>query len=47
MCLLHLWYILCRVVYGFTCAGILPSQYTHFSQFCGLGTVGQSYIRQG
>ncbi|XP_064401110.1 uncharacterized protein LOC135347149 [Halichondria panicea] len=35
-----------KVVHGFTCAGILPSQYTHFSQFCGLGTVGQSYIRQ-
>ena len=35
-----------RMVHGFTCAGLLPSQYTNFTQFCRLGNVGHSYIRQ-
>ena len=30
-----------------TCAGILPSQYTHMCKFVDLGVVGHGYIRQG
>ena len=40
-------YIMCRMVRSFTCAGILPSQYMHMSQFAGMGAVGHSYIRAG
>ena len=36
-----------RMVHAFTCAGILPSQYTHLSMFSGMGIVGHGYIRQG
>ena len=36
-----------RLVHAFTCAGILPSQYVHFSQFSGLGVVGKWFINQG
>ena len=39
--------LICRMVHGFTCAGVLPSQYTNLTKFAGLGTVGQSYIRRG
>ena len=35
------------MVHSFTCAGILASQYINLSQFAGLGTVGNAYIRQG
>ena len=34
-------------IHGFTCAGILPSQYNHFSQFAGIGMVGSWYIQAG
>ena len=36
-----------RLIQGFTCAGIIPSQYIHFSSFSGIGTVGKWYIRSG
>ena len=35
------------MVHGFTCAGILPSQYAHLTQFADLGNIGHGYIRQG
>ena len=35
----------CRLVHAFTCAGILPSQYIHFSKFATIGVVGKWYIR--
>ena len=37
----------CRLVHGFTCAGVLPTQYTKFARFSGIGSVGHGYIRQG
>ena len=40
-------YLMCRMVHSFTCAGILPSQYINMSQFSGMGTVGNAYIRAG
>ena len=36
-----------RFVHAFTAAGILPSQYLHFSQFASIGIVGKWYIQQG
>ena len=36
-----------RLIHGFTCAGILPSQYLHFSQFAGIGVLGSWYIQAG
>lgn len=36
-----------RFVHAFTCAGILPTQYIHFSKFAGVGKVGYGYIKQG
>ena len=33
--------------HGFMCAGILPSQYNHFSQFAGIGVIGSWYIQHG
>ena len=42
----YYWFVF-RMVHAFTCAGILPSQYTHLSMFSGLGTVGCAYIRRG
>ena len=36
-----------RMVHGFTCAGILPSQYMNMNRFANVGSVGGSYIRQG
>ena len=35
------------MVHGFTCTGILPSQYAHLTQFADLENIGHSYIRQG
>ena len=35
------------MVHSFTCAGILPSQYIHFSKFAGIGVVGHGYIKHG
>lgn len=35
-----------RLVHGFTAAGILPSQYIHFSSFSRIGVVGQWYINK-
>ena len=35
------------MVHGFTCAGILPSQYMNLNKFAGIGRVGGSYIRRG
>ena len=37
----------CRLVHAFTTAGIIPSQYTHFSMFAELGVVGKWYINNG
>ena len=37
----------CRLVHGFTCAGVLPTQYIHFTRFAGIGSIGHAYIRQG
>ena len=34
------------MVHAFTCAGVLPSQYDHMSQFAGIGCVGHNYIRR-
>ncbi len=39
--------LFCKLVYAFTGAGIIPSQYLHLSIFAGLGTVGYAYIRKG
>ena len=39
--------IVFRLIHGFTCAGILPTQYLHFSQFAGIGVVGKWYIQAG
>ena len=36
-----------RLIHAFTCTGILPRQYIHFSLFAHLGTVGKWYIDQG
>lgn len=36
-----------RVIHAFTSAGVLPSQYCHFSTFAGLGRVGGAYIKHG
>ena len=36
-----------RLIHGFTCAGMLPSQYYHFSQFSGIGVVGSWYVKAG
>ena len=36
-----------RLVHGFTCAGVLPTQYINFAKFSGTGSVGYGYIRQG
>ena len=36
-----------RLVHGFPCAGVLPTQYINFSKFSGIGSVGHGYIRQG
>ena len=44
---LQLNYIICRVVHGFTCAGILPTQYLKFATFTGMGQVGHRYMERG
>ena len=36
-----------RLVHAFTAAGLLPSQYTHLSQFAGIGSVGYWYMSKG
>lgn len=36
-----------RLVHGFTCAGVLPTQYINFARSVGLGRMGHAYIRQG
>ena len=36
-----------RMVHAFTCAGVLPSQYTNMMKFAGIGFVGEGYINQG
>ena len=36
-----------RMVHGFTCAGVLPTQYIKFSEFAGMGHVGHGYIKKG
>lgn len=36
-----------RLVHAFTAAGIIPSQYTHFSTFAELGVVGKWYTSNG
>ena len=40
------WYNYYRMVHAFTCAGMLPSQYTHLSMFSGIGVVGHAYIHR-
>ena len=40
-------FLLYRLVHGFTCAGVLPTQYVNFAKFSGIGSVGHGYIRQG
>ena len=35
------------MVHGFTCAGVLPTQYIKFSEFAGMGHVGHGYIKKG
>ena len=37
----------CRLVHSFTCAGMLPVQYSKLSRFAGLGVLGTSYISHG
>ena len=37
-------YYLYRLLHSFTCAGMLPVQYSKFSQFAELGVLGTSYI---
>ena len=37
----------CRLIHAFTCAGILPRQYVHFSKFAHIGNVGKWYINEG
>ena len=39
--------IIFRIVHAFTCAGILPSQYIHFTTRANLGTLGPWYISLG
>ena len=41
------WFYFFRLIHSFTCAGMLPVQYTKFSQFAGLGVLGTSYILRG
>ena len=37
-----------RMVHGFTCAGVLPSQYTHIMcKFVNMEVLGHDYIRKG
>ena len=36
-----------RIIHAFTCAGILQSQFRKFTEFSGLGTVGNRSIRRG
>ena len=36
-----------RLVHAFTAAGLLLSQYTHFSQSTGIGSVGYWYMSKG
>ena len=36
-----------RIIHAFTCAGILQSQFRKFTEFSGLGTVGNQSIRRG
>ena len=36
-----------RFVHAFTCAGVLPTKYIHFSKFAGVGNVGHGYVKQG
>ena len=45
--IVHFYYTFCylyRLVHSFTCAGMLPVQYSKFSQFAELGVLGTSYI---
>ena len=39
-----LWF---RLVHAFTCAGILPRQYTKFSKFAELSVVGKLFSKRG
>lgn len=36
-----------RMIHGFTCAGMLPTQYIKISRFAGIGTVKHGYISKG
>lgn len=36
-----------RMIHGFTCAGMLPTQYIKLSRFAGIGTVKHGYISKG
>ena len=35
------------MIHGFTCAGMLPTQFIKMSRFAGIGTVKHGYIKQG
>ena len=45
--IVHMYYVMYRLVHAFTFAGILPRQYINFSNFAGIGTVGKWYIHKG
>ena len=47
MCFVHRELCIHRMVHGFTCAGILVSQYTNIDKCADVGSVGHAYIRQG
>ena len=36
-----------RLVHGFTCPGVLPTQHINFAKFSGIGSVGRGYIGEG
>ena len=36
-----------RMIHGFTCAGMLPTQYIKMSRFAGIGTIKRGYISKG
>ena len=36
-----------RLVHSFTCAGMLPVQYTKFTEFAGLGVLSAPFIMRG
>ena len=35
------------MIHAFTYSGVLPSQYTRYSEFSGIGVVGHNYVQKG